>query len=247
MKKRFIITGMITLWGMINLTLTSNFSWGSGTQGSTVQIPFSKAEYLEIIKLLKQQIEENEKQIENAEKIHQFIIGHKVLTSTLGENFSFFLPVSPFVYPDPSTNYQTTYVGHYRAVFRQLVLDEKRHGFQKLPYDKIREIINTRLKYSGIVEKAVSLQTFKDIDKRFRQVESFLEQINKTQDLKELFDLQTRIKTMSSMIQNEYTKLQMVRNLSDDEETLIELQKRKLYRKIVTFYNKNMPKIRSNQ
>ncbi|WP_375645193.1 MULTISPECIES: type IV secretion system protein [unclassified Bartonella] len=247
MRKILIITGMITLLGMINLTLTSNFSWGSGTQGSTVQIPFSKADYLEIITLLKQQIEETEKQIENAKKIHQSIIGPKMLAHAIGDNFSFFIPVSPFDYPDTKTSYQNISTGHYRNFFRKLVLEEKKDGFQKLPYYKIREIINTRLKYSGIVEKAVSLQTFKDIENRFKQVKDFLDKINNTKDLKELFDLQTRIKTMSSMIQNEYTKLQMVRNLSDDEETLIEIQKRKLYSKIIASYNKRMPEIRSNQ
>ncbi|ACS52015.1 type IV secretion system protein [Bartonella grahamii] len=247
MRKILTITGMITLFGMINLTLTSNFSWGSTTQDSTVQIPFSKANYLEIIKLLKQQIEETKKQIENAKKIHQSIIGPKIPPYTLGDTFSFFIPVSPFDYPDTKTNYQAIYVGHYRNLFRKLVLEEKRDSFQKLPYYKIREIINTRLKYSGIIEKAVSLQTFKDIENRFKQVKDFLDKINNTKDLKELFDLQTRIKTMSSMIQNEYTKLQMVRNLSDDEETLIEIQKRKLYSKIVASYNKRMPEIRYNQ
>ncbi|WP_375627118.1 type IV secretion system protein [Bartonella sp. MU37NMGALS] len=247
MKKQFIITGMITLLGMMNLILTSNFSWGSGTQGSTIQIPYpiSKEEYLEIINLLKQQIKENQNQIENAKKIHQSITGSK--TQPIGENFSYYLPVSPSIYPETKTNYQTTSSGEFKNFFRDITIEEKRAGFKNLSHDKMREIINTRLKYNGIVEKAVSLQSFEDAANRFTQIVDFLENINKTKDLKEVFDLQTRIKTMSAMLQNEYTKLQMVRNLSDDEETLIEIQKHKLYRKIMSSDNKSVPKIRSDQ
>ncbi|WP_375687978.1 MULTISPECIES: type IV secretion system protein [unclassified Bartonella] len=247
MKKRFIITGMITLLGMINLTLTSNFSWGSGTQGSTVKSSFLKAEYLEIIKLLEQQIKTNENQIENAKKIHQSITGNRIQKPTIGENKNSFIQDLSSIYPKTQTNYQNITTEELKKRFNEIILEEKRYSFQHLPYDKIRETINTRLKYSGIVEKAVSFQTFQDAENRFKQMNDFLDKINKTKDLKEVFELQTRIKTMSAMIQNEYTKLQMVRNLSDDEETLIEIQKRKLYRKIVASNYKNMPIIRSNQ
>ncbi|EJF97361.1 hypothetical protein LBE40_07840 [Bartonella taylorii] len=248
MKKRFIITGMITLLGMINLTLTSNFSWGSGTQGSAVQIPFSKAEYLEIINLLKQQIIATENQIENTKKIHQSIIGNDTSTPMARESFHYFLEFLPSVYPKAQTNYQVmSGVGEFKKFFRDIILEEKRYSFQNLPYHRMREIINTRLKYSGIVDKAVSFQTFQDAENRFKQIDDFLDKINKTKDLKEVFELQTRIKTMSSMIQNEYTKLQMVRNLSEDEENLIEIQKRKLYGKTVASHHKGIPKIRSNQ
>ncbi|WP_375696148.1 MULTISPECIES: type IV secretion system protein [unclassified Bartonella] len=243
MKKRFIITRMITLWGIINLTLASNFSWGSGTQSSTVKSPFS----LEIIKLLEQQIKTNENQIENAKKIHQSITGNRIQKPTIGENKNSFIQDLSSIYPKTQTNYQTIGTGEFKKRFSEIVLEEKRAGFQQLPFYKMREIINTRLKYSGIVEKAVSFQTFQDAENRFKQMNDFLDKINKTKDLKEVFELQTRIKTMSAMIQNEYTKLQMVRNLSDDEETLIEIQKRKLYRKIVASNYKAMPQIRSNQ
>ncbi|WP_375671537.1 type IV secretion system protein [Bartonella sp. SD1336NMGDW] len=249
MKKRFIITGMITIWGMINLTLTSNLSWGSGTQGSTVQspLPVSNAEYLEIINLLKQHIIANENQIKNTEKILQSITGNRMSTLITGESFSYFLQFLSSIYPETRENYQAVSVGEFRKFFRETVLEEKRTSFQELPYYKIREIINTRLKYSGIIEKAVSLQTFQDAENRFTQIDVFLDKINKTKDLKEAFELQTRIKSMSAMIQNEYAKLQMIRSLSDNEESLIEIQKRKLYGKIVASKYKDMPKIRSNQ
>ncbi|WP_375629970.1 type IV secretion system protein [Bartonella sp. TT67HLJMS] len=247
MKKRFIITGIITLLGMINLTLTSNFSWGSGTQDLTVQSPFpvSKAEYLTVIELLKQQIRTNENQIENAKKIHQSITGNRIKKPTIGEKKSFFIQDSPTLsYPEKGRDYYSLSVGEFRDLLHSVHHEEKRSVFWFLPYHEMRTIINKRLKYSGIVDKAVSLQTFQDAENRFTQIVDFLNNIDKTKDLKEVFELQTRIKTMSAMLQNEYTKLQMVRNLSDNEEALIEIQKRKLYGRIVSPDNRNVPTIR---
>ncbi|WP_396584051.1 type IV secretion system protein [Bartonella grahamii] len=248
MKKRFIITGIVTLLAMMNLTLTSNFSWGSGTQGSTVQSPFpvSKAEYLAVIELLKQQIRTNENQIKNAKKIHQSITGNRIQKPTIGEDKSFFIQDSPSIYPKTSQNYSDIAPDQFQDLIYSILEEEQRYNFWALPQQQMRQTINTRLKYSGIVDKAVSLQTFQDAENRFTQIVDFLNNIDKTKDLKEVFELQTRIKTMSAMLQNEYTKLQMVRNLSDTEETLIEIQKRKLYGKIIASDNQNVPKVRFN-
>ncbi|WP_375681560.1 MULTISPECIES: type IV secretion system protein [unclassified Bartonella] len=273
MKKRFIITGMITLLGMINLTLTSNFSWGSDNKDSTAQtlLPFSKEEYLKIIELLKQQITTNESQIENAKKIHQSITGnakkiHQPITESESESetkdlehtihtlttksIHYFLQDPP--YPSPHKNYKNMGSSLFKMYSYIEVLmtavngEDYRAIFSSLPQKKIYDIINTRLNYNGIVEKAVSLQAFQDAEKRFTQIADFLNDIDKTTNLREVFELQTRIKSMSSMLQNEYTKLQMVRNLSNNEKTLIDIQKRLLYKKIINSANKRIPPIRLN-
>ncbi|WP_375683580.1 type IV secretion system protein, partial [Bartonella sp. AP281QHHD] len=232
--------------GMINLTLMPNFSWASGTQDSTVQIPFpvSKKEYLQIIELLKQQIQASENQIENAKKVHQSITGNRIQKPTIGEDKSFFIQDSSSIYPKPMTDYHNVIIEQFNDIVFDVMSEEKRAYFWSLPHHEMRTIINTRLKYSGIVDKAVSLQTFQDAENRFTQIVDFLNNIDKTKDMKEVFELQTRIKTMSAMLQNEYTKLQMVRNLSDVEENLIEIQKRKLYGRIIISSNQKMPTIR---
>ncbi|WP_273759015.1 type IV secretion system protein [Bartonella sp. AU55XJBT] len=251
MKKWFIKTGMITLLVVLNLTLTSNFSWGSGNQDSTVQTPFSKAEYLKIIELLNQQIKTAEDQIEKAKKVHQSITGNRIQKPTIGDNKVFFLQDSS-IYPSPHTDYQNLNAQQFQNYnyFKHLMLsiqrEERSNTFRQMQPRTMRAIINTRLKYSGIVDKAVSLQTFQDAEKRFTQIVNFLNEIDKTKDLREVFELQTRIKNMSAMLQNEYAKLQMVRNLSNNEETLIEIQKRKLYEKIISSENRNVPNVRFN-
>ncbi|WP_375638003.1 MULTISPECIES: type IV secretion system protein [unclassified Bartonella] len=249
MKKRFIITGMITLLGMINLTLTSNFSWGSGTQGSTVQTPppFPEAEYLKIIDLLKQQIKANEDQIENTKKVYQSITGNKQITR---EKLSkFLLKYSPFY---PSTHktykglYEKNFEGHiyFERLITQIKGEEWRALLPETQHKIIYDILNARLQYSGVIDKAVSLQAFQDAENRFTQIADFLKDIDKTKDLREVFELQTRIRNMSAVLQNEYTKLQMVRNLSSNEEFLIEMQKRILYKRIMNNALKHVPQIR---
>ncbi|WP_208434794.1 type IV secretion system protein [Bartonella taylorii] len=249
MKKRFIITGMITIWGMINLTLTSNLSWGSGTQSSTVQTPppFSEAEYLKIIDLLKQQIKANEDQIENTKKVYQSITGNKKIDRN--ELSELLLKHSPFYPPTDKTYkglYDKNFKGHsyFEKLMTETNADEWRVILPVVKHNIIYDKLNERLQYSGIIDKAVSLQTFQDAENRFTQIAGFLKDIDKTKDLREVFDLQTRIRNMSAVLQNEYTKLQMVRNLSNNEEFLIEMQKRILYKRIMNNALKRIPRIR---
>ncbi|UNF29018.1 hypothetical protein MNL13_07425 [Bartonella krasnovii] len=252
MKKRFIITGVITILAMLNLTLTTNFSWSSNPQDSTVQTlsSFSKEEYLKIIELLTQQIKTTEEKIEKTKKIHQSITGNRIQKPTIGKDKDFFLQDSPSLYPEAYIDYAAVdantfkHFKYFESLIGNVRNEEQRYTFWYSTLKKMHEIINRRLQYSGIVEKAVSLQTFQDAEKRFTQITDFLNEIDKTKDLREVFELQTRIRNMSAMLQNEYTKLQMVRNLSDNEEVLIEIQKRKLYGKIMNYTINSMPKIK---
>ncbi|WP_208433468.1 TrbJ/VirB5 family protein [Bartonella elizabethae] len=252
MKKRFILTGVMTLLAMLNLALTANFSWGSATQTPTVQTssPVSKEEYVKIIELLTQQINTTEDQIKNVEQFYKSITGNKIKNLEINPNY--FIKDSLFIYPTP----HKTYVGMPTRQFRQrdhlerrmtrINIQEWRGLFLELGIKKqqMYEIINKRLQYSGIVDKAVSLQAFEDVEKRFTQITNFVNDINQTKDLREVFDLQTRIRNMSAVLQNEYAKLQMVRNLSDNEELLIEIQKHKLYEKVMSNGHKRVPELK---
>ncbi|VEJ42048.1 P-type DNA transfer protein VirB5 [Bartonella elizabethae] len=252
MKKRFILTGMMSLLAMLNLALTANFSWGSAAQTQTVQTSshVSQEEYLKIIELLTQQIKTTEDQIKNAEQFYKSITGNKIQKPKIHQ--AFFLRGSLFIYPTP----HKTYIGMPTRQFRQrdhlerrmtrINIQEWRGLFLELGINKqqMYDIINRRLQYSGIVDKAVSLQAFEDVEKRFTQITNFVNDINKTKDLREVFDLQTRIRNMSAVLQNEYAKLQMVRNLSDNEELLIEIQKHKLYEKVMSNGHKRVPELK---
>ncbi|WP_332060089.1 type IV secretion system protein [Bartonella sp. CB74] len=107
-----------------------------------------------------------------------------------------------------------------------------------------RQFINKRSKNAAIVDKAVSLQTFQEAEKRFHQILGLLDEISKTEDLKSIAELQAQIKGRLAMIQNETAKLQMVAHLRNAEQMLISQQKRERNMKMLNSKNTVMPTIR---
>ncbi|WP_330169331.1 type IV secretion system protein [Bartonella grahamii] len=246
MRKILIITGMITLLGMINLTLTSNFSWGSGTQDSTVQIPVSvlKEEYLQLFKLLEKKTELSKKQLDETLKIYDSITGNRVTKKILPkDDILYFLQNPQSIYPKPQPIYNVlTYGMHsssmplfYKHYIYSILVNEKYHI--PTPLKQMNTEINTRLKYRGAIAKAISLQALQHAEKRFERITNLLNTTNKTQDLKEAAKLQAELKYMLAMIQNESIKIQMVKNLINSEKAIIDTQRVRIY----------LPALKSNQ
>ncbi|WP_413154182.1 type IV secretion system protein [Bartonella sp. cb54] len=107
-----------------------------------------------------------------------------------------------------------------------------------------RQSIDKRSQHAAIVDKAISLQTFQEAEKRFDQILRLLSEINKTEDLKSIAELQAQIKGRLAMIQNETAKLQMVAHLRNAEQTLISQQKRERNIRMLNSKNTVMPTIR---
>ncbi|WP_330168324.1 type IV secretion system protein [Bartonella grahamii] len=251
MRKILIITGMITLLGMINLTLTSNFSWGSGTQDLTVKIPSSvlKEEYLKLFKLLEKKTELSKKQLDETLKIYDSITGNRVTKKILPkDDILYFLQSPQSIYPKPQPIYNIlTYGMHrnsmvyfYRYIYG-ILMNEKYHI--PTPLKQMNTEINTRLKYRGAIAKAISLQALQHAEKRFERITNLLNATNKTQDLKEAAKLQVELKYMLAMIQNESIKIQMVRNLINNEKAIIDTQRVRIYLPALKL-NQTMPTIR---
>ncbi|WP_273755841.1 type IV secretion system protein [Bartonella sp. MM73XJBT.G] len=264
MKKQFVITGIIVLLAMLNLTRsnaevkvvfepapTPSPSFPTQTPSSPLSLDYTKI--TEIIDLLKKQIEENEKQIKKTQEINQSITGNRIQKPTIGEkpaqntagqkkDKSFFLEDSYFIYPTPRRYYTGIHHGVLETSILTINKEEKRIGYWTPRI--LHSAISKRLKYNAIVAKAVSLQAIQEAEKRFTYILDLVNNINKTKDLREVSELQTRIRNMSAMLQNEFAKLEMVKSLSNDEMALIDIQKRKRYGFIVDHKNKNMVSIR---
>ncbi|QEE12888.1 hypothetical protein MNL01_08230 [Bartonella krasnovii] len=265
MKKQFVITGIIVLWGMMNLTpsnaedslpasspvTTSPPPTPTQTPSSPLSLDYTKI--TEIIDLLKKQIEESEKQIKKTQEINQSITGNRIQKPTIGEKpaqntagskegKSFFLEDSYFIYPTPQKYYAHINHGTLETSILTINTEEKRLGHWTAPI--LHRIISKRLKYHAIVAKAVSLQAIQEAEKRFTYIVDLVNNINKTKDLREVSELQTRIRNMSAMLQNEFAKLEMVKSLSNDEMALIDIQKRKRYGFIVNHKHERMVSIK---
>ncbi|WP_175869617.1 type IV secretion system protein [Bartonella gabonensis] len=272
MKKQFIITGMIAVLGMPNLAHASNIQRNgechfltipfetdpnvplppctqspssSSPTPSPAQSPAQSVEYSEIIKLLKAKIADSEEQLKKTEELYKAITGSKIQKPTIGEGEDFFLKDSHLIYPKPERLYQT-----FNPQFRKWihVVDKDERTFSSWIASGghsigIRSIINKRLEYNSIIAKVVSLQTFQEAEKRSLQIISYLSHLSRAKHLKETFQIKSRIGHISTMIQNEHAKLQMVRNLNMNEKKLIEIQKRKLYQVFYNASNQMMPDI----
>ncbi|EJF87068.1 type IV secretion system protein [Bartonella rattimassiliensis] len=112
--------------------------------------------------------------------------------------------------------------------------------------DNLRESISKRSDFLGIVDKAISWQAFENAKNRFDEIKKLEEEINETDDMKEIAHLQTYMKLMSTKLQNEITKLQMVSYSSDAEHLLQKRQKRQHNIKVLGRNNKTIPQIRPN-
>ncbi|WP_375666749.1 type IV secretion system protein [Bartonella sp. TT121SHDZB] len=255
MKKIFIITGMAISLIMPNLALASfDFKWGHSPNPYVLKrksssLPQTK-EHLEVIELLKEQLEVQKKQEDKESYISYFLRGNRVVNGVLQKNdMRYFFQDPQLIYPVPKMRYNRNDQSdpmflRLQWLINSILTKEKRYDVWS--NNQMRTIINARLQYSGIVAKAISLQAFQDAQKRFTQIARFLNNIDKTKDLSEVSKLQVHIKTMLAMLHNESVKLQMIRNLSNNEEALIDIQKRKLYGNIVHPGHKDMPRIRFN-
>lgn len=247
MRKLSVIAGLVVFFWMQKLVLASHekliphpghkemFSSKKGTQ--------------EIIKLLKQHVRVSEQQVEKAKKIYQSMTGDGIKDLTLKtDDLQFFFQDPLFIYPDPISN-RYSGAAQFGLINNEITnfinninRTERRHIFV---YSSImRRIINERLRYSGVVSKSVSLRALQDVEKRFIEIGKLLDKIKKTKDLKEVAELQARIKNMSSLIKNESIKLHGAVSLHDIEDKLIEIQKRKLYGRMFDSHFENMPNVR---
>ncbi|WP_375674144.1 type IV secretion system protein, partial [Bartonella sp. CL32QHWL-2] len=95
-----------------------------------------------------------------------------------------------------------------------------------------------------VIDKAVSLQVFQEIENRFLQIANMLTILDKMTDLKGGTEMQMRMKGVLAMIQNETAKLQMIAHARNIEKTLINRLIRKRNVQILGSMNKQMPTIR---
>jgi type IV secretion system protein VirB5 len=72
------------------------------------------------------------------------------------------------------------------------------------------------------------MQAYQTELQELSQIQSLMQQINVTQDPKGVAELQARIQSESTAVDNEMTKLQLFRMLSDTEDRLIAEQQGEL-------------------
>ncbi|WP_375660294.1 type IV secretion system protein, partial [Bartonella sp. CL74QHWL] len=229
-----IITEIIMFFGMPSLAMSFI------TQGENVLAtrPSSLKENLEIVELLKKQLDDTKMHLYQITKIHDSITGHRMKNAVMKDDGDLLLTEPQHIYDESKEE-------TIDPNFPQLIADiRKQEEYLAKPTHEIRALIDLRSQYASIIDKVVSLRVFKETEERFLRIAQYLMALRDTKDLKALFEVQAHIKGIHAMVQNEATKLQMVAHLRNAEQTLIRQQKYKRNIRILNHKNKGMPQVR---
>ncbi|WP_375651286.1 type IV secretion system protein [Bartonella sp. OT172YNZD] len=246
MKKRFIITGMITLLGILNLAPANanvdvTFEPSSYNNSAVVSQPALSAECLEIlnllkkgeiVELLKKQLELKKEQISQIEKAYQAITKSQ---KTGPKTIDF----SSFVLKEPEALYKSDKLS--RESY-QKVLEEENKISGSL--GQMSKWVFARLQFLSLLDKAITLKTFENVENRFKYLQHLLDEIQTKENLKDIADLQAHIDGSLAMIQNESIKMQMIMHLRKAEQSLIKKRRREIDMKFFNHETKGMPIIR---
>ncbi|WP_396584050.1 type IV secretion system protein [Bartonella grahamii] len=288
MKKRFIITGMVTLLAMMNLAHANsehNYDRNKGKlqvldgqsywtyPGLTTSIhnknvkikrpnkpgvkkkpkspkksqpasppqPAPSAEYLEIInllkkgeiiELLKKQLALKKEQLSQTEKTYQAITKSQKTAPQKIDFSSFFLK-------EPESLYKSDKLT--RESYQKILEEENKVSGS---FDQMGKAISERLQFASILDKAISLETFENVENRFKYLKSLFDELQTKENLKDTADLQAHIDGSLAMIQNEFIKMEMVAHLRNAEQSLIKKKRRELDMEFFNPEKKDMPIIR---
>ncbi|APX68114.1 MULTISPECIES: P-type DNA transfer protein VirB5 [unclassified Brucella] len=79
-----------------------------------------------------------------------------------------------------------------------------------------------------IQDKVMTSEAYDATDKRLKEIESLMQEINKTGDPKAIAELQGRIDAENAMIQNEDTRLQLYQQMAEAQDKILDQRQREL-------------------
>ncbi|WP_396584052.1 type IV secretion system protein [Bartonella grahamii] len=252
MKKRFIITGIVIVFEMLNLApayadVTIPLEPSSPGNPATVSQPAPptpsapSAEYLEIInllkkgeiiELLKKQLVSKQEQLSETEKTYQAITKSQ---KTGPKTIDF----SSFVLKEPESLYKSDKLT--RESYQKILEEENKVSGS---FDQMGKFIFARLQFLSTLDKAITLKTFENVENRFKYLKSLFDKLQTKENLKDIADLQAHIDGSLAMIQNESIKMQMITHLRKAEQSLIKKKRRELDMEFFNPEKKDMPIIR---
>ncbi|WP_375617139.1 type IV secretion system protein [Bartonella sp. AP58NXGY] len=224
---------MIIAFGLPNLALA--FQWGHHPNPNAFKKnppPPLPKEYLELIELLKEQIDLIGREILFAEDIHKALTKDKINDHRKVDYTNFFLKNPESIYDENERS---------NELYKQILENEERiFGNPK----QMGPALFARLQHMSALDKAVTLQTFQAAENRSRYIVALLDALDQADNVKKILDVQTIVEGTLTMIKNESIKLQMVAHLRDAERALTKMYKRKMDMKAFNSTNKDMPRIR---
>lgn len=239
--KRVIVT-MVLMMTLGTSSSANIWNWGAGAADLSATVPSlwstpaqnpkqapkkpnMPQHYMDIIKLLKQQLEQ-------ANKTHKSITENRGSGAGKPEYSSFFIK-------DPQSIYNKERIPKILSSLNEMQRNEDLFGSA----DDVRKSIEKRISYETVTNRNISSEAFQNTEARLNYILLLLGQIDQTKDLKAISELNTRVLGASAMVQNEATKLQMLTHLRNTERELIRQQKDRHNTKILNSKNTEMPSI----
>ncbi|CDO49830.1 type IV secretion system protein [Bartonella tribocorum] len=192
----------------------------------------SSKEYLEIIELLKKQLELKKQQLSQIEKTYQAITKSQ---NTRSQKIDF----SSFLLQEPESLYKNDRLS--RQSYQEVLEEEDKISGN---FDQMSKTISERLQSVPVLDKAMSLESFKNVESRFQYLKKLFDELETKENLKDIADFQAHIDGTLAMIQNESIKMEMVAYLRDAEHSLIKRKRRELDMKFFDHEKNQMPSIR---
>ncbi|WP_375684998.1 type IV secretion system protein, partial [Bartonella sp. AP172QHHD] len=183
----------------------------------------------EIIELLKKQLALKKEQNSQIERAYQAITKSQKTGSTTIDFSSFFLK-------EPESLYKSDKLS--RESYQKVLEDENKVSGS---FDQMGKAIFARLQFASILDKAVTLKSFENVENRFQYLRYLLDEVPTKENLKDTADLQAHIDGSLAMIQNEFIKMEMVAHLRNTEQSLMKRKRREIDMKIFNHEAKGMP------
>ncbi|UNF48558.1 hypothetical protein MNL04_07670 [Bartonella krasnovii] len=190
------------------------------------------AEYLKAIELLKKQLTLKKEQLSQTEKTYQAITKNQN-TGTQKTDFS------SFFFKEPESLYKNDKLS--RSSYQKVLEEENKVSGT---FDEIGKAIFARLQFLSLLDKAITLKTFSNVENRFKYLNNLFKELQTKENLKDIADLQAHIDGTLTMIQNESIKMQMVAHIRDAERSLMKRKRRELDMRFFDHENKSVPTIR---
>ncbi|GAA4657781.1 type IV secretion system protein [Bartonella pachyuromydis] len=194
----------------------------------------------QLISVMGDQINYVQEQLNEIEKIYKSITGLRIRNATIDSNSDLLLAEPQHIYDKDK---ETEISDKFPQLIKNIKKQEEEYS-QKPTVHEIRTLIDLRSQYAAVIDKVVSLRVFEETEARFMLIAQHLMAIRDTKDLKSVAELQTQIKSILAMVQNEATKLQMVVHLRNAEQELIRQQKYKRNIRILNHQNTRMPTVK---
>jgi type IV secretion system protein VirB5 len=129
---------------------------------------------------------------------------------------------------------QVKYGGYYGMTWGARNIRDQNRIYDCNAQDYWRMIMCNRQANKAAQDQDFAMQSFELARSRIGQIEGMMYRAGQTQDQKELAEVQARISAESAMIQNELTKMEMFKVVSETEDRLLAQQKREIDQQNIT-------------